>query len=204
MPVTLANQMSAFMPFARAINPITNTNWEGVGVKPHVAVAADEALEKAIELAREHQTERAVASTAEEEKTETSNIDVSQLARQASELMSNEAFKEAAEAFAKVTELAPDRGNAWFGYAYCLHMNGQLDKAIAAHKRAATFERFKGIATYNLACAYARLNRKDEAIKALEQAIHFGFGDIAQLEGDSDLDNIRSDAKYKQLLEKLK
>ncbi len=35
-----------------SINPITGTNWEGVGVKPDVAVPADEALAKALELAK--------------------------------------------------------------------------------------------------------------------------------------------------------
>ena len=32
------------VPFARSINPITKTNWEGTGVKPDVAVPADQAL----------------------------------------------------------------------------------------------------------------------------------------------------------------
>jgi retinol-binding protein 3 len=40
-----------FVPMGRAINPITKTNWEGTGVKPDVAVPADEALDKAHELA---------------------------------------------------------------------------------------------------------------------------------------------------------
>lgn len=35
------------VPFARAINPITKTNWEGTGVKPDVAVLAGEALHTA-------------------------------------------------------------------------------------------------------------------------------------------------------------
>jgi len=35
------------VPFARSINPITKTNWEGTGVKPDVAVAADKALKVA-------------------------------------------------------------------------------------------------------------------------------------------------------------
>ncbi len=34
------------------INPVTKTNWEGVGVKPDVPVPADQALDKAELLAR--------------------------------------------------------------------------------------------------------------------------------------------------------
>ncbi len=45
------NGIAVFIPTGRAINPITKTNWEGVGVKPDVETTADEALEKALELA---------------------------------------------------------------------------------------------------------------------------------------------------------
>jgi len=41
------------VPFARAINPITRTNWEGVGVEPDVKVPASEALATAQKLLRE-------------------------------------------------------------------------------------------------------------------------------------------------------
>jgi hypothetical protein len=40
------------VPFARAINPITHTNWEGTGVEPDVKVPPDQALSKAQELIR--------------------------------------------------------------------------------------------------------------------------------------------------------
>ena len=35
----------------RALNPVTHTDWEGKGVQPDVAVAADKALAKATLLA---------------------------------------------------------------------------------------------------------------------------------------------------------
>lgn len=47
----IGDHFAMFVPMGRAINPITKTNWEGTGVKPDVAVPADEALEKAHELA---------------------------------------------------------------------------------------------------------------------------------------------------------
>jgi len=39
------------IPFARAINPITGTNWEGTGVIPDIKIASDQALDKAKQLA---------------------------------------------------------------------------------------------------------------------------------------------------------
>lgn len=41
------------IPLGRAINPITSTNWEGVGVKPDIEVQSDSALTTAIKLARD-------------------------------------------------------------------------------------------------------------------------------------------------------
>lgn len=38
------------VPFARAINPVTHTNWEGVGVEPDVKVPAGDALKTALRL----------------------------------------------------------------------------------------------------------------------------------------------------------
>jgi hypothetical protein len=43
------------VPYARAINPITKTNWEGKGVEPDVSVPADQALEVAKKLAEQKQ-----------------------------------------------------------------------------------------------------------------------------------------------------
>lgn len=45
--VPVADHYAIFIPTGRAINPITKTNWEGVGVKPDIEVDADKALEAA-------------------------------------------------------------------------------------------------------------------------------------------------------------
>jgi len=44
------------VPFARAVNPISKTNWEGTGVEPDVKVHADQALEVAKKMAAEQIT----------------------------------------------------------------------------------------------------------------------------------------------------
>lgn len=49
--VPFADHFYIFIPTGRAINPITNTNWEGVGVKPEVQTDADKAMEAASEVA---------------------------------------------------------------------------------------------------------------------------------------------------------
>jgi len=41
------------VPFARAINPVSKTNWEGTGVAPDIAVPAAEAFDKAYAMAVE-------------------------------------------------------------------------------------------------------------------------------------------------------
>ncbi len=48
--------LTVFIPTGAAINPITGTNWEGVGVVPEIKTSAEEALEKAISLAKEAAT----------------------------------------------------------------------------------------------------------------------------------------------------
>jgi len=48
----IAEHLYVTVPEARAINPESGANWEAVGVVPDLAVAADQALDHAVELAR--------------------------------------------------------------------------------------------------------------------------------------------------------
>jgi hypothetical protein len=49
--VILTDNFYMSLPFARAVNPVTKTNWEGVGVEPDVKVAQDKALPTALAMA---------------------------------------------------------------------------------------------------------------------------------------------------------
>ncbi|MET3664773.1 S41 family peptidase [Caulobacter sp. 1776] len=44
--------LAAFIPVGRTFDPDTDWDWEGVGIQPDVAVPADQALDKALELAK--------------------------------------------------------------------------------------------------------------------------------------------------------
>jgi tetratricopeptide (TPR) repeat protein len=50
--VQINEMFSMFMPRGTAINPITKTNWEGVGVIPDVKTTAEQAFDKAYALAK--------------------------------------------------------------------------------------------------------------------------------------------------------
>ncbi len=106
----------------------------------------------------------------------------------------------AAAAYEAVIEEQPDSVPAWFGLAYCLHMSGDYEKAIKAHQKAATFEPIKGIALYNLACAYALTGRTEAALTALEASRETGFDIAEPMQSDSDLDSLRNDARFEKLL----
>ncbi len=56
---------------------------------------------------------------------------------------------------------------------------------------------------YNLACAYAKDKETDKAMNALEKSIQLGTVSKNQILNDTDLDSLRSDSRYKALLEKL-
>ena len=53
---------------------------------------------------------------------------------------------------------------------------------------------------YNLACSCALTGRKDEALKALDQAIQLGYSDFDWLQRDQDLESLREDERFRSLI----
>ena len=95
---------------------------------------------------------------------------------------------------------------------------GQLGYSqLAANKNAEALESYeaafrmgippgantRGVAYYNMACAYARLKNTDKAIEMLNKAIDEGYVTRDSFEKDADLASIRSDARFSTLLTRL-
>jgi tetratricopeptide (TPR) repeat protein len=57
---------------------------------------------------------------------------------------------------------------------------------------------------YHIACAYARMNKPEQALKFLEKAAAEGFPCYPLFESDSNLNNIRQDSGFKMFLTKQK
>ncbi|MBC7974864.1 MAG: S41 family peptidase [Myxococcales bacterium] len=63
-PVKVGTHFSLFVPTGRAVNPVTKTNWEGVGVKPDIATTAAQAFDTAYLQALRAQRKRITAQDA--------------------------------------------------------------------------------------------------------------------------------------------
>ncbi len=77
------------------------------------------------------------------------------------------------------------------------------EKIAMAIQRGKGFGHFHHTA-YHIACAYAIMNRHEQAMKWLESAANDGFPCYVLFERDRNLDNLRQDPRFQALLTKLK
>jgi predicted Zn-dependent protease len=57
---------------------------------------------------------------------------------------------------------------------------------------------------YNLACSYALVGKPTEALNALGRSVSMGYDDLDHLSKDPDLDSIRQDPRFKELIVRIK
>jgi tetratricopeptide (TPR) repeat protein len=94
-------------------------------------------------------------------------------------------------------------GPYWFNRGYSLHQSGHYVEAIEAFSHSIGLGYRQTTAIYNVACGYALLNDKDNALFWLERAFTIGFDRPDLLRTDSDLDPLRSDPRFKEILHKV-
>ncbi|WP_106791357.1 S41 family peptidase [Aquimarina sp. Aq78] len=159
---SLPNGFRIAIPFARTINPVTKTNWEGVGVQPDIKMSANKALEKAKELAsvkavtyRDSFFEPLEKTLATIEKSKTTNqesktdiykqlilltktgmINESEINAMGYYYLQNNKPQTALMIFESNTQLFPDSANAWDSLAESHLGLENKEKAIEYYEKA--------------------------------------------------------------------
>ena len=101
--------------------------------------------------------------------------------------------------YQSMTRKYADNGRAWFNLGYAQLQAGQNQASAESFKRAVQLNYRPGASNYNAACAYAKADKHDQAFDQLNKARATGFKLKSYLEGDDDLDNIRSDSRFREL-----
>ena len=121
-------------------------------------------------------------------------------AQQAALYENERSFDQAEKAYRALVAEDPNDGASWYRLGAVLHASGRYEDSIEASRRAAGFPDLRASALYNVACAYARLGRTDEAIASLERAVAAGYRAKGAMSQDADLASVRDDARFKNLI----
>ncbi len=77
---------------------------------------------------------------------------------------------------------------------------GLYDKGLVIDLKLVNMKPDDEMVHYNLACSYSLLNMKEPAIESLKKAVSLGYHDITYMNEDTDLDNIRKEDGYKNIV----
>ncbi len=102
--------------------------------------------------------------------------------------------------YEKVAKAHPKLGIAWYNLGYAQLMADRPEAATESLGKALALGYRKPTTLYNLACAEARSGNTDKAFDRLFAAIDAGFDSADHMKGDSDLDSLRKDARFKKAL----
>jgi adenylate cyclase len=94
----------------------------------------------------------------------------------------------------------PDDARAHLYYANTLIRVGKEDEAKKEAAKAVELNPSDPLMQYNVACFYSLLNDKKTAVEAIKNAFKAGYADFEWTKRDSDLDNIRQEPEFIELL----
>lgn len=95
----------------------------------------------------------------------------------------------------------PDDARARMFYAISLSEIGRREDAVREGDTALELSPGDSVMLYNGACLYAQLGEKRRAIATLREAIAAGVENYGWMKNDTDLDSLRDDPEFKELME---
>jgi tetratricopeptide (TPR) repeat protein len=104
------------------------------------------------------------------------------------------------EFFAAILELVPSYIDVLRAHGNNLTLKGRYEDGMAVDKRLIQLRPGDYLAHYNLACSFALLKQAEQAIKTLRKAVELGYRDFRYMKQDRDLESIRRDPRFKQIL----
>jgi adenylate cyclase len=114
---------------------------------------------------------------------------------------------EAQEASRQVLDLLPnyllqnpDDSRARMVFAITLASVGRTEDAVREGREAMDLSPGDPLMLYNGGCLFAQLGEADRAIAALEQAVVAGYWNVGWMQHDPDLDSLRGDPRFQQLV----
>lgn len=108
-----------------------------------------------------------------------------------------------ADFFSRATARHPENLPALVDLASALTRLGRYEEGLAVDLKLQRLAPDNPTVLYNLACSYALLRRSTLALDALERAIEVGFDDPEHLLADEDLECLREDRRFRELVLRL-
>jgi tetratricopeptide (TPR) repeat protein len=102
--------------------------------------------------------------------------------------------------FSAILKRYPDYVDVLRVLGNLLTLKGRYADGLQIDRRLVQLRPNDALAHYNLACSYALLKRPDQALKTLRRAVELGYRDFRYMREDRDLDIIRHDPRFRQLL----
>ncbi|MHB8581143.1 MAG: protein kinase domain-containing protein [Ignavibacteriaceae bacterium] len=112
----------------------------------------------------------------------------------------NEIVKTTLNFIPQYLEQNPDDGRARIYYASTLVFVNKTEEAIIEAKMALELSPNDNVMLYNAVCLYSRLNERKLAVDTLRNIISSGFEHYDWIKRDPDLENIRNDPEYIELM----
>jgi tetratricopeptide (TPR) repeat protein len=104
------------------------------------------------------------------------------------------------EFYAGILERHPDFVDVLRVQGNNLTLKGRFAEGLQIDRRLIHLRPNDPLAHYNLACSYSLLKKAELSLKMLRRAIELGYRDFRYMREDRDLDTVRHDPRFRQLL----
>lgn len=122
--------------------------------------------------------------------------------QEADSLIKNKEYQKAEELYQEVIKSEPGNNLAIYKLAGLYYSEKKYTEAIENYLKLAPNK--NPAVLYNLACTYSLINNKSEALKYLQEAVDNGFSQALLLKTDTDLENVREEKEFAEILKSIK